>query len=200
MCVFVRLLFSRVDCYQKSLYFHGRTSCSALWVKISIDVTFFTYISKRLPCLIRIIRLLQYFFFHFLLILYDFKSPSSAHLIAFGLKTLTPKNAAWTAFQNPLAHISGLTSCSLVVWCWRLSPVSSCRSGSTQTFLQTFVTNDTVMFLMLLRPSDTNPPFLHGKACVRSDFMPDSQTDGNLDSAQLYLIRTSPQKSCLVRW
>ena len=55
------------------------------------------------------------------------------------------------------------------------------------------------MFLIWLCRSDTKPLFLHKRASVRPNFMPYSQTDGNLDNAQLYLIRTRSQKSCLVR-
>ena len=85
------------------------------------------------------------------------------------------RNAAWPAYQNPRAHISSLTLFPFAVWFWRLSPVSCCKSGSTRTSLQTSVNNDAVMFLMKLCLNDTNRPFLHDKACIRSNFMPRPQ-------------------------
>ena len=66
-----------------------------------------------------IIILLFLFFVNFV----DFKSSSLAYLVAFGLKTLTSKNAAWPATQNPLAHILSLNSFPFAVWFLRLSPV-----------------------------------------------------------------------------
>ena len=43
------------------------------------------------------------------------------------------------------------------------------------------------------------PPFLHGRACCRSNLAPHSQLVGNLRRGQQYLIQIRSKNSCVVK-
>ena len=121
-----------------------------------------------------------------------------AYHLAFGLKTLTSKNAIWPACQNPRALISSLTSLPAAVECWRYSPVNYWSCGSTRTSLQSSFNRIDVIFLMCLCRKEAKPPFLQEWACWSSNLLPHSQLDGSLVSVQQYLIRIRSKNNCLV--
>ena len=121
------------------------------------------------------------------------------YLLAFGLKTLTSKSVIWLVCQKPLAQVSKRTSFPVRVHNWRVSPFSCCNWGSTRISLHTSFNSLAVIFRIWLWRIEIKPPFLHGRACCRSNLAPHSELVGNLRRGQQYLIQIRSKNSCVVK-
>ena len=121
------------------------------------------------------------------------------YLLAFGLKTLTSKNAIWPVCQKPLAKISKRTSFPVRVDDLRVSTVSCCNWGLTRISLHASFNSLAVIFRIWLCRIEIKPPFLHERACSRSNFAPHLQLAGNLRRAHPHLMRVRSQNSCFVK-
>ena len=121
------------------------------------------------------------------------------YLRANGLNTLTSKNARWPVAHTPLALMSSLASADvLAVLGIRVSPDKGTSAGSTHTSLHTSLRRLAEMFLNSLCLEETNPPFLHEKAWLRSKLSPKTHFDGVRERGQLNLKFRASQNSCLV--
>ena len=101
--------------------------------------------------------------------------------------------------HTPLALMSSLASADvLAVFGIRVSPDKGTSAGSTHTSLHTSLRRLAEMFLNSLCLEETNPPFLHEKAWLRSKLSPQTHFDGIRERGQLNLKFRASQNSCLV--
>ena len=79
------------------------------------------------------------------------------------------------------------------------SPVSSCRSGSTRTSLQTSVRRFAVKSLILLWRIEGNPPLEQERACSTEKEAPQTQCEGVRAGSQPYLRHRASTKAPLCK-
>ena len=115
------------------------------------------------------------------------------------MNTLTSKNARWPVVHTPLALMSKRASADVFADFGMMdSPDNAVNAGSTHTSLHTSLRRLVVMFLIASCLFDTNPPFLHVNAWVKSKLAPQTHFDGIRVNGQLYLRLTASQNSCFV--
>ena len=95
--------------------------------------------------------------------------------------------------------MSALALLSLLADLPRVSPLSSCNSGSTLTFEHTSVNSEAVRSLMLLCLRVGKPPLLQDKACSTVNLLRHTHSVGSSLGIQPYRRAIASQKAPLCK-